>query len=120
MPAVPKPKTLRSEPYKTFIREYPCIKCGNPNTVAAHFVVIPGQKGWSQKVCDYWCIPLCDKCHKLLHADKYFLCADWDDTEAGRELAAWYQNDRWVLVEIIRLRDEWEAIKEARCRACGG
>ncbi len=94
MTAVPKLKTLRSEPYKAFIREHPCLKCGNPNTVAAHFPIIPGAS-------DFWCIPLCDACYKGLHADKCFL--------NERIYPVHLTTDRWVLVEIIRLRDEWEA-----------
>ena len=114
MPPAPKLHTLRSEPYKAFIREHPCIKCGNPNTVAAHYTVIQGQKGWPMKVSDYWCIPLCDKCHKMLHTDRYFLC------ELIFTEPVYHKSDRWVLVEIIKLRDEWEAIQEARYRAKGG
>lgn len=59
---VPKPVTLRSEPYLAYVRKHPCCLCGRSEGIEAHH--------WSHhggvmgaKVDDYRTIPLCDPCH---------------------------------------------------------
>lgn len=59
---VPKPVTLRSEPYLAYVRKHPCCLCGRSEGIEAHH--------WSHhggvmgaKVDDYRTVPLCDPCH---------------------------------------------------------
>ena len=59
----PKPKTSRDKKYLQYVREHPCVACGNPRTVAAH----TGRGGERIKPSDYSCIPLCATCHGEQH-----------------------------------------------------
>ena len=59
---VPKPVTLRSEPYLAYVRKHPCCLCGRSEGIEAHH--------WSHhggvmgaKVDDCRTVPLCDPCH---------------------------------------------------------
>jgi len=61
----PKSKNYRSKKYLAFIREHPCLKCGNPEAVAHHEGF--GQRGMGLKAPDTFCIPLCAKCHAARH-----------------------------------------------------
>jgi len=63
---VPKPVTLRSEPYLAYVRKHPCCLCGAPGPSEAHH--------WSHhggvmgaKVDDYRTVPLCTEHHRHWH-----------------------------------------------------
>lgn len=63
---VPKPVTLRSEPYLAYVRKHPCCLCGAPGPTEAHH--------WSHhggvmgaKVDDYRTVPLCQEHHRYWH-----------------------------------------------------
>ena len=45
------------------IRKLPCIRCGNPNSQAAHSNSAKHGKGRSIKASDEFTISLCFKCH---------------------------------------------------------
>lgn len=45
------------------IRKLPCVRCGNPNSQAAHSNSAKHGKGRSIKASDEFTIPLCFKCH---------------------------------------------------------
>ena len=45
------------------IRKLPCVRCGNPNSQAAHSNSAKHGKGRSIKASDAFVIPLCFKCH---------------------------------------------------------
>ena len=45
------------------VRSLPCVKCGNPNSQAAHSNSAKHGKGRSIKSSDQYTIPLCFKCH---------------------------------------------------------
>ena len=45
------------------VRSLPCVKCGNPNSQAAHSNSAKHGKGRSIKASDQFTIPLCFKCH---------------------------------------------------------
>ncbi|GEA64924.1 hypothetical protein AL1T_22020 [Acinetobacter lwoffii] len=45
------------------IRKLPCIRCGNPNSQAAHSNSAKHGKGRGIKSSDLFVIPLCFKCH---------------------------------------------------------
>jgi pentose-5-phosphate-3-epimerase len=69
-----KQKPIRSEKYLKFVREHACINCGIPahiDGIDAHHVngqAIGG--GMAQKISDIFTIPLCRKCHGMIHQDK--------------------------------------------------
>ena len=63
---VPKPITLRSEPYLAYVRKHPCCLCGAPGPSEPHH--------WSHhggvmgaKVDDYRTVPLCQEHHRYWH-----------------------------------------------------
>ena len=59
-PGKPQPPE-RNEAYKRFIRNFPCVCCGEPRGIeAAHF----GPHGIAQKSSDYSCLPLCREHHR--------------------------------------------------------
>ena len=45
------------------VRLLPCVKCGNPNSQAAHSNSAKHGKGRSIKSSDIYTIPLCQSCH---------------------------------------------------------
>lgn len=45
------------------IRKLPCIRCGNPNSQAAHSNSAKHGKGRGIKASDAFVIPLCQSCH---------------------------------------------------------
>lgn len=61
----PKPKTYRSEKYLSFIRQHPCLICGNPETVPHHESLGMGMMGG--KCPDSHCVPLCTLHHRRYH-----------------------------------------------------
>lgn len=66
MRPVPKPVTLRSDPYLAYVRRHPCCLCGRSEGIEAHH--------WSHhggvmgaKVDDYRTVPLCQEHHRYWH-----------------------------------------------------
>ncbi|MDH1005697.1 hypothetical protein [Acinetobacter junii] len=53
------------------IRKLPCIRCGNPNSQAAHSNSAKHGKGRGIKASDEFTVPLCYKCHSAF--DKFEL-----------------------------------------------
>ena len=45
------------------IRKLPCVRCGNPNSQAAHSNSAKHGKGRSIKASDQFTVSLCFKCH---------------------------------------------------------
>ena len=45
------------------IRKLPCIRCGNPNSQAAHSNSAKHGKGRGIKASDEFTVPLCQSCH---------------------------------------------------------
>lgn len=58
-------KQWRSEEYKQFIREQPCLNCGSGESIPHHEGC--GKGGVSLKAPDSHCLPLCYNCHFLVH-----------------------------------------------------
>ena len=54
---------MRSPKRLAEIRKLPCVRCGNPNTPAAHSNSAKHGKGRGIKASDAFVIPLCFKCH---------------------------------------------------------
>ena len=62
---VPKPVTLRSEPYLAYVRKHPCCLCGASPSEAHHWSHHGGVMG--SKVDDYRTVPLCTEHHRHWH-----------------------------------------------------
>ena len=54
---------MRSPKRLAEIRKLPCVRCGNPNSQAAHSNSSRDGKGRGIKASDAFVIPLCFKCH---------------------------------------------------------
>ena len=54
---------MRSPKRLAEIRKLPCVRCGNPNSQAAHSNSAKHGKGRGIKSSDLFVIPLCFKCH---------------------------------------------------------
>lgn len=73
------------------IRKLPCIRCGNPNSQAAHSNSAKHGKGRGIKASDAFVIPLCAICH-----------AAFDRFELGNRAESEAMFDRW-LVKVNRM-----------------
>lgn len=73
------------------IRKLPCIRCGNPNSQAAHSNSAKHGKGRGIKSSDLFVIPLCFKCH-----------AAFDRFELGNRAESEAMFDQW-LVRVNRM-----------------
>ena len=63
---VPKPVTLRSEPYLAYVRKHHCCLCGAPGPSEPHHWSHHGGVMGS-KVDDYRTVPLCTEHHRYWH-----------------------------------------------------
>lgn len=73
------------------IRKLPCIRCGNPNSQAAHSNSAKHGKGRSIKSSDQSTVSLCFKCH-----------AAFDRFELGNRAESEAMFDQW-LVRVNRM-----------------
>jgi len=111
---VPKPVTLRSEPYLAYVRKHPCCLCGASPSEAHHWSHHGGVMG--SKVDDYRTVPLCTEHHRYWHDHGTFPEMDREHSEAAlmREqawlLRAWLDNN------VAHYGDQVDAL----IRAIGG
>lgn len=68
------------------IRKLPCVRCGNPNSQAAHSNSAKHGKGRSIKASDEFTIPLCFKCH-----------AAFDRFELGNRAESEAMFEKWLM-----------------------
>lgn len=73
------------------IRRLPCIRCGNPNSQAAHSNSAKHGKGRGIKASDLFVIPLCVICH-----------AAFDRFELGNRAESEAMFEKW-LVRVNRM-----------------
>lgn len=73
------------------IRKLPCIRCGNPNSQAAHSNSSRDGKGRGIKASDAFVIPLCATCH-----------AAFDRFELGNRAESEAMFEKW-LVRVNRM-----------------
>lgn len=73
------------------IRTLPCVRCGNPNSQAAHSNSSRDGKGRGIKASDAFVIPLCFKCH-----------AAFDRFELGNREQSEAMFEKW-LVRVNRM-----------------
>lgn len=75
------------------IRKLPCIRCGNPNSQAAHSNSAKHGKGRSIKSSDQFTIPLCFKCH-----------AAFDRFELGNREQSEAMFEKWLVKTELMMR----------------
>ena len=68
------------------IRKLPCIRCGNPNSQAAHSNSSRDGKGRGIKSSDLFVIPLCATCH-----------AAFDRFELGNRAESEAMFEKWLI-----------------------
>lgn len=73
------------------IRKLPCVRCGNPNSQAAHSNSAKHGKGRGIKASDAFVIPLCATCH-----------AAFDRFELGNRAESEVMFEKW-LVKVNRM-----------------
>ena len=77
---------MRSPKRLAEIRKLPCIRCGNPNSQAAHSNSSRDGKGRGIKASDAFVIPLCFKCH-----------AAFDRFELGNRAESEAMFEKWLV-----------------------
>lgn len=77
---------MRSPKRLAEIRKLPCVRCGNPNSQAAHSNSSKHGKGRSIKSSDQFTIPLCAICH-----------AAFDRFELGNRAESEAMFDQWLV-----------------------
>lgn len=82
---------MRSPKRLAEIRKLPCVRCGNPNSQAAHSNSAKHGKGRGIKASDAFVIPLCAICH-----------AAFDRFELGNRAESEAMFEKW-LVKVDRM-----------------
>ena len=77
---------MRSPKRLAEIRKLPCVRCGNPNSQAAHSNSAKHGKGRGIKASDAFVIPLCAICH-----------AAFDRFELGNRAESEAMFDQWLI-----------------------
>ena len=77
---------MRDAKRLTAIRRLPCIRCGNPDSQAAHSNSAKHGKGRGIKASDLFVIPLCAICH-----------AAFDRFELGNRAESEVMFEKWLV-----------------------
>ena len=77
---------MRSPKRLAEIRKLPCVRCGNPNSQAAHSNSAKHGKGRGIKSSDLFVIPLCATCH-----------AAFDRFELGSRAESEAMFEKWLV-----------------------
>ena len=85
---------MRSPKRLAEIRKLPCVRCGNPNSQAAHSNSAKHGKGRSIKSLDQFTIPLCHSCH-----------FQFDTFQLGNRAESEAMFERW-LVRVERMLNQ--------------
>ena len=85
---------MRSPKRLAEIRKLPCVRCGNPNSQAAHSNSSRDGKGRGIKASDAFVIPLCAICH-----------AAFDRFELGNRAESEAMFEKW-LVRVNRMLNQ--------------
>lgn len=88
---------MRSPKRLAEIRKLPCVRCGNPNSQAAHSNSAKHGKGRSIKASDQFTIPLCATCH-----------AAFDRFELGNRAESEAMFEKWLVKTELMMRKDDE------------
>ena len=58
---------IRSKAHRQWVASKNCLACGRNGETAHHILRDPTRCGMKRKSCDSAVIPLCNKCHRILH-----------------------------------------------------
>jgi len=64
-----KPNPMRCKAYRDFVASLPCCGCGGLSDEAHHIIDAGLGGGMGTKESDSHTLPLCRRCHNLLHHD---------------------------------------------------
>ena len=84
---------MRSPKRLAEIRKLPCVRCGNPNSQAAHSNSAKYGKGRGIKSSDLFVIPLCVICH-----------AAFDRFELGNRAESEAMFEKWLVKTELMMR----------------
>ena len=84
---------MRSPKRLAEIRKLPCVRCGNPNSQAAHSNSAKHGKGRGIKASDQFTIPLCATCH-----------AAFDRFELGNQAESEAMFEKWLVKTELMMR----------------
>ena len=84
---------MRSPRRLAEIRKLPCVRCGNPNSQAAHSNSAKHGKGRGIKASDAFVIPLCAICH-----------AAFDRFELGNRAESEAMFEKWLVKTELMMR----------------
>jgi hypothetical protein len=84
---------MRNTKRLTEIRKLPCVRCGNPNSQAAHSNSAKHGKGRGIKASDLFVIPLCAICH-----------AAFDRFELGSRAESEAMFEKWLVKTELMMR----------------
>ena len=85
---------MRSPKRLAEIRKLPCVRCGNPNSQAAHSNSAKHGKGRGIKADDSFTVPLCHVCH-----------SDFDQYNLGNRERSEAMFEKW-LVRVNRMLNQ--------------
>ena len=89
---------MRSPKRLAEIRKLPCVRCGNPNSQAAHSNSAKHGKGRGVKASDQFTIPLCAICH-----------AAFDRFELGNRAESEAMFEKWLVkTELMMVIEDKE------------
>ncbi len=83
---------MRDAKRLTAIRKLPCIRCGNPNSQAAHSNSAKHGKGRGIKANDAFTVPLCHVCH-----------SNFDQYKLGNREASEIMFEKWLVKTEVML-----------------
>ena len=86
---------MRSPKRLAEIRKLPCVRCGNPNSQAAHSNSAKHGKGRGIKASDAFVIPLCATCH-----------AAFDRFELGNRAESEVMFEKWLVKTELMMQME--------------
>lgn len=88
---------MRSPKRLAEIRKLPCVRCGNPDSQAAHSNLSKHGKGKGIKASDAFVIPLCAICH-----------AAFDRFELGNRAESEAMFEKWLVKTelMMNLKDQ--------------
>lgn len=75
------------------IRKLPCVRCGNPNSQAAHSNSAKHGKGRGIKASDAFTVPLCHSCH-----------SQFDRFELGNRAESEAMFEKWLVKTELMMR----------------
>ena len=87
---------MRSPKRLAEIRKLPCVRCGNPNSQAAHSNSAKHGKGRGIKSSDAFTVPLCAICH-----------AAFDQYKLGNREQSEAMFEKWLVkIELMMRKNE--------------